>query len=170
MKRTIICVLALVLVLALAGCGNAASGSSNSQQADAAATASTYTNLYTNLDQAAVLDAMRAYSGLCNVATVNADGTPNIAIFVPGVADDSHIMFGFADNSTKANLLRDKVAEISYDIANPAAETKEARHQGAVLKVELEEDEAVLAELKANNENITDAYTLLKIVEVMPIG
>ena len=61
MKRTIICVLALVLVLALAGCGNAASGSSNSQQADAAATASTYTNLYTNLDQAAVLDAMRAW-------------------------------------------------------------------------------------------------------------
>lgn len=166
MKRTIALALALALALCLAGCNSAAGG----QEADAAATASTYTNLYTNMDQAAVLDAMRAYSGLCNVATVNADGTPNIAIFVPGVADDSHIMFGLADNSTKANLLRDKVAEISYDVANPAAETKEGRHQGAVLKVELEEDEEVLAELKANNENISDAHIILKIVEVMPIG
>ena len=50
---------------------------------------------------------------------MNADGTPNIAIFVPGVADDSHIFFNWADNATKANVLREKTAIMSYDIADP---------------------------------------------------
>lgn len=99
--------------------------------ADAAATASATTGLYTNLDQAALLEAIGQFKGLCNVSTVNADGTPNIAIFVPGVADDSHIFFNWADNATKANVLREKAAIMSYDIADPTAEEKDGRHSGA---------------------------------------
>ena len=79
-------------------------------------------------------------------------------------------MFGWADNATKANVLRDKQAVITYDVANPSAETKEERHQGAILKVELEEDQEVLDAIYAANENISDVYTILKIVEVLPIG
>ena len=105
------------------------------------------------------------------VSTVNADGTPNIAIFTPGAAgDDSHIVFGLADNATKANLLRDKVAKMVFDIPNTAAETKEERHQGAVVKLELEEDQTVLDELKKGNEYITDASLVCKIVELLPVG
>ena len=138
--------------------------------ADAAATASATTGLYTNLDQAALLEAIGQFKGLCNVSTVNADGTPNIAIFVPGVADDSHIFFNWADNATKANVLREKTAIMSYDIADPTAEEKAGRHSGAVVKLELEEDAEVLAQLQEANESVSEASVVLKIVEVLPVG
>lgn len=101
---------------------------------------------------------------------VNADGTPNIAIFVPGVADDSHIFFNWADNATKANVLREKTAIMSYDIADPTAEEKAGRHSGAVVKLELEEDAEVLAQLQEANESVSEASVVLKTVEVLPVG
>lgn len=144
--------------------------SETSVSADAAATASATTGLYTNLDQAALLEAIGQFKGLCNVSTVNADGTPNIAIFVPGVADDGHIFFNWADNATKANVLREKTAIMSYDIADPTAEEKAGRHSGAVVKLELEEDAEVLAQLQEANESVSEASVVLKIVEVLPVG
>lgn len=149
---------------------SAASASETAVSADAAATASATTGLYTNLDQAALLEAIGQFKGLCNVSTVNADGTPNIAIFVPGVADDSHIFFNWADNATKANVLREKTAIMSYDIADPTAEEKAGRHSGAVVKLELEEDAEVLAQLQEANESVSEASVVLKIVEVLPVG
>ena len=144
--------------------------SETSVSADAAATASATTGLYTNLDQAALLEAIGQFKGLCNVSTVNADGTPNLAIFVPGVADDSHIFFNWADNATKANVLREKTAIMSYDIADPTAEEKAGRHSGAVVKLELEDDAEVLAQLQEANESVSEASVVLKIVEVLPVG
>lgn len=144
--------------------------SETSVSADAAATASATTGLYTNLDQAALLEAIGQFKGLCNVSTVNADGTPNIAIFVPGVADDSHIFFNWADNATKANVLREKTAIMSYDIADPTAAEKAGRHSGAVVKLELEDDAEVLAQLQEANESVSEASVVLKIVEVLPVG
>lgn len=161
---------AVLMLTACIGAGIAGCSSKEADQSDAVSTPSVYTNLYTNMDQAGVLEAMGQYQGLCNVATVNADGTPNLAIFVPGVVDDSHIMFGWADNATKSNVLRTKEAVITYDVTNPAAETKEGRHSGAVLKVAVEEDPAVLDAIYAANESISDAFVILKIVEVLPIG
>lgn len=149
---------------------SAASASETAVSADAAATASATTGLYTNLDQAALLEAIGQFKGLCNVSTVNADGTPNIAIFVPGVADDSHIFFNWVDNATKANVLREKTAIMSYDIADPTAEEKAGRHSGAVVKLELEEDAEVLAQLQEANESVSEASVVLKIVEVLPVG
>ena len=147
-----------------------AAASETAVSADAAATASATTGLYTNLDQAALLEAIGQFKGLCNVSTVNADGTPNIAIFVPGVADDSHIFFNWADNATKANVLREKTAIMSYDIADPTAEEKAGRHSGAVVKLELEEDAEVLAQLQGANESVSEASVVLKIVEVLAVG
>lgn len=147
-----------------------AAASETAVSADAAATASATTGLYTNLDQAALLETIGQFKGLCNVSTVNADGTPNIAIFVPGVADDSHIFFNWADNATKANVLREKTAIMSYDIADPTAEEKAGRHSGAVVKLELEEDAEVLAQLQEANESVSEASVVLKIVEVLPVG
>ena len=149
---------------------SAASASETAVSADAAATASATTGLYTNLDQAALLEAIGQFKGLCNVSTVNADGTPNIAIFVPGVADDSHIFFNWADNATKANVLREKTAIMSYDIADPTAEEKAGRHSGAVVKLELEEDQDVLADLMATNDSISESSVVCRIVEVLPVG
>ena len=199
MKKLAIALLTLTLVFNLCACGqssssaatassttstSAASSEASSSEAasseaaasetavsaDAAATASATTGLYTNLDQAALLEAIGQFKGLCNVSTVNADGTPNIAIFVPGVADDSHIFFNWADNATKANVLREKTAIMSYDIADPTAEEKAGRHSGAVVKLELEEDAEVLAQLQEANESVSEASVVLKIVEVLPVG
>lgn len=192
MKKLLITSICAALVLSLAGCttpsapsstsvtseptstssvtSTPSSTSSNSETVEAVATASVTTGLYTNMTQAEVLEAMGQYKGLCNLATVNADGTANLAIFVPGVADENHIMFGWAENATKTNVLRDKKAVLTYDVANPAAAEKTGRHAGAVLKLELEEDEAVLTELKAKNEKINDTQVIFKIVEVLPIG
>ena len=152
------------------GASSETAASETSVSADAAATASATTGLYTNLDQAALLEAIGQFKGLCNVSTVNADGTPNIAIFVPGVADDSHIFFNWADNATKANVLREKTAIMSYDIADPTAEEKAGRHSGAVVKLELEEDAEVLAQLQEANESVSEASVVLKIVEVLAVG
>ncbi|OUP24386.1 hypothetical protein [Gemmiger sp. An194] len=152
------------------GASSETAASETSVSADAAATASATTGLYTNLDQAALLEAIGQFKGLCNVSTVNADGTPNIAIVVPGVADDSHIFFNWADNATKANVLREKTAIMSYDIADPTAEEKAGRHSGAVVKLELEEDAEVLAQLQEANESVSEASVVLKIVEVLPVG
>ena len=152
------------------GASSETAASETSVSADAAATASATTGLYTNLDQAALLEAIGQFKGLCNVSTVNADGTPNIAIFVPGVADDSHIFFNWANNATKANVLREKTAIMSYDIADPTAEEKAGRHSGAVVKLKLEEDAEVLAQLQEANESVSEASVVLKIVEVLPVG
>ncbi len=171
MKKIFALALCAVLALGLVACGNAADADKPAAGADAVSTPSVYTNLYTNLDQAAVLEEIAKYSGVTVVSTANADGTPNIAILTPGAAgDDSHIVFNVAPNTTQENLLRDKVAEMVFDKADPTAATKEERHQGAVLRLELEEDKDVLDSLKEINEYITDNSLVCKIVEVMPIG
>ncbi len=159
MKKNSLVLLALagVMALSLTACSQPDAGESSPAptdgNTDAVTTASVTTGLYGNLTQQELLDAIAAYSGVSVVSTVNADGTPNVAIFTPGAAGDdrSHIVFGFADNATKTNLLRDKVAEMVFDIPNASADTKEERHQGAVVKLELEEDADVLADLMAND-------------------
>ena len=169
----VLAALAGVMALSLTACSQPAGGdtSGGTPSTDAVTTASVTTGLYGNMSQQELLDAIAAYSGVSVVSTVNADGTPNIAIFTPGAAgDDSHIVFGFADNATKANLLRYKVAKMVFDIPNTAAETKEERHQGAVVKLELEEDQDVLADLMASNDRITENSLVCRIVEVLPVG
>lgn len=169
MKKFVVIAISAIMALSLVACGNSAE-ENNKEKQDVVATASTYTNKYTNLDQATLMEEIANYTGVTVLATTNADGTPNIGVFTPGVADDSHIVFNLAPNTTKENILRDKVAEMVFDKTNIAAETKEERHQGATIKLELEEDQSVLEELKKNNEYVTDGSLVCKIVEVMPIG
>lgn len=177
MKKNSLVLLALagVMALSLTACSQPDAGESapapTDGSTDAVTTASVTTGKYGNLTQQELLDEIAAYSGVSVVSTVNADGTPNIAIFTPGAAgDDSHIVFGLADNATKTNILRDKVAKMVFDIPNTAAETKEERHRGAVVKLELEEDQDVLAELMANNDRISENSIVCRIVEVLPVG
>ena len=164
MKKFLIVLTSLILVFSLTACS---SGSQTTT--DQTSTPSKTTNLYTNLDQPALMEAIRQYQGVCTVSTVNADGTPNLAVFVPGAVGDEYVVFGWAENATKANVLRDKKAVMSYDIVNLAAEEKPARHTGAIVKLELVEDEKVLEEQKAEGA-ISDYSVLHKITEVLPIG
>ncbi len=175
MKKYIAVIMSAVVALSLVACGekavdNKTNTDNKDNKQDVVSLASTYTNRYTNLDQKALLEEIAKYSGVTVVATTNVDGTPNIAIFTPAAAGDNHIVFNLAPNTTKDNVLREKVAEMVFDKTNPTAETKQERHQGAVVKLALEEDQQVIEELKKSNDFISDISLVCKIVEVMPIG
>ena len=88
----VLAALAGVMALSLTACSQPDAGESSPAptdgNADAVTTASVTTGLYGNMSQQELLDAIAAYSGVSVVSTVNADGTPNIAIFTPGAAGD----------------------------------------------------------------------------------
>jgi hypothetical protein len=175
MKRIVLFVLPLVFLGLVFSCAsNVAAAPGVADPVDVVVAASAATNLYTNLDQAALLAAIGRYQGVCTVSTVNADGSPNLAVFVPGAAGPNHVMFGWAGNATKANVLRTRQAVMSYDVVNLGAETKEARHQGAIVRLVLEDDPAALEQIRASlpeaYQSGFDAYTVLRIVEIRPIG
>ena len=186
MKKLFVIALSAAMALSLVACGAKAENnveenkqSTTSEQivdtttddtkVDTVSTPSVYTNKYTNLDKEALLAEISKYSGVTVVATANADGTPNIAILTPGVAGE-YIVFNTAPNTTQENIRRDKKAEMIFDIVNTTAETKEERHKGATLKLELMEDATVIEELKKESQFISDISMVCKIVEVMPVG
>lgn len=140
------------------------------QWVDAVSGASLVTNLYTNLTAVQLQDAVNAYQTECVVATTNEDGSPNIAIFVPaGMIEETFLAFTWAENQTKANFTRGKIGMIALDVPNPAAETKEQRHQGAVVRAEIVDDEAEIERLEKSSEMFKGS-TFVKIVEVRAIG
>ena len=62
------------------------------------------------------------------MATVNADGSPNLANFVPYPAGEEYLAFTFSSNVTKENLLRTGEAMVSYYIYDADAEDKYERN------------------------------------------
>ena len=116
------------------------------------------------------MTAIRNAEGSCSVATVNADGSPNLANFVPYPAGEEYLAFTFSSNVTKENLLRTGEAMVSYYIYDADAEDKYERNQGARFKVEPVTDEAVIAQLHEETPEIPQGATFVHIVEVLPLG
>ena len=190
MKKFAVVAISALLALSLVACGSAAPAESapaesapassvaaesapaeSTPAVDAVTTPSTTTGLYTNLELPQLLEEIAKYSGVSVVSTVNADGTPNIAILTPGAAgDDSHIVFNLAPNATRENMLRDKVAMMAFDKPNTAAETKAERHTGAVVKLVLEEDQDVIAALAENSQFIVEGSLVFQVAEVRAVG
>jgi hypothetical protein len=138
---------------------------------DAVASASVASNAYTNLGKEELLATINAFTAECVMATTNEDGTPNIAVFAGGAAlKGEYIAFNWTDNQTKANLKRDKLGVIVFDVVNLSAETKEGRHQGAKVRVEYIDDEKIYTELKAESDRVVDVTIIVRIVEILPIG
>ena len=52
----------------------------------------TATRKFTDMDAAALRASMGRFEGVCVVATVNPDGTPDAAIFAPAMPDDEHVI------------------------------------------------------------------------------
>lgn len=138
---------------------------------DAVTSASVATNKYTNYDKMQTVEVINAHTAACSFATTNEDGTPNLAIFAGGQAmEGEYIIFNWTDNQTKANLMRDKLGVIAYDVVTLDAPTKEERHKGSRVRVQLVEDAAERDKLKAVNDKIADATVIVKIIEVLPVG
>lgn len=140
------------------------------QWVDAVSSASLTTNMYTNFTTTQLQEAIGAYQAECVVSTSNEDGSPNIAIFVPaGMLEESYVAFTWAENQTKANFERSKIGMIAFDVANPTAESKELRHQGAIVRATLVEDESVTKRLKAQGE-LFESCVFVEINELLPVG
>lgn len=137
---------------------------------DAVSSASIATNKYTTFSEASLQDAITSFKAECVVSTANEDGTPNVAIFVPaGMFEEKYIAFTWAENQTKENFNRSKLGMIAFDVPNPTAETKELRHQGAVVKAALVEDKSLIERLTGQNAQLTGS-TFVEIVDLLPVG
>lgn len=117
-----------------------------------------------------LIPAITAFKGACTFATVNEDGSPNLAVFVPGITENGYIVSNQAPNATQTNIRRTKQAVIAYYIYNPEATERAEKYGGARLVVTLEEDPAILEELIALNERYSENTLFLKIEEILPLG
>jgi len=108
-----------------------------------------------------------------SVATVNADGTPNAAVVIPGVTKDrTALVFGLAPNQTIENFKARKFAVVTAYIYNPTATDKLERNKGARIIIEYISDPAEIKRQVEDNKNprITEKSTFMKIIKVMPLG
>ncbi len=174
-KFSVLLLSALFMTGALTGCGSestpetAVTTAGSIDSISAASTNSYYAE--SSLTGEALMTSIQNREGSFTVATVNADGTPNIATVVPGVASDNHLAFGIVANQTTANLDRNKVAVMSYYVYDADAEDKLERNQGARLVLQLVEDADTIAELRASNPDSTSDTTIfMEIVKVLTLG
>ncbi len=166
MKRFFIVLLAL---------GIAVSGVS-AQSADSISKAST-ANYYakTSIDGEALWKALETYECAISVATVNADGTPNAAVVIPGITvDRAYLYFGLAPNQTGINFKERKFAVVTVYDYTPPSETvdKKMLSVGARIIVEYVSDPATIARLIEENKakKASPSTIFMKIVKVLPIG
>lgn len=117
-----------------------------------------------------LLDAIRNMEGSITLATTNEDGSPNLAVIIPGVADENTLMFGIAPNQTKINIEERKLAVMSVYIYNPEAVEKTDRNIGAKLVLKLVEDEEKITKLTKDTDTPEGAMTFMEIVKVLPLG
>lgn len=137
---------------------------------DAQASASvTYYYESSSLKGDALLNAIKERKCAISVATVNADGSPNAAVVIPGLADEETLMFGLANNQTKVNFIERKQAVVTAYIYSPTATSKADRNIGARLEVEYISDEAKIKELTAKT-NAAAGTMFVKIIKILPLG
>lgn len=108
-------------------------------------------------------------NGAVTVATVSADGSPNLAVVIPGVADENTLVFALAPNQTRVNFAERKVAVMAYYIYNPDAAEKPDRNRGCRVHLKLVEDETRLTELNEGKEK-PENYQYFEIVKIEPLG
>lgn len=120
-------------------------------------------------------EVLSTYQSAPTIATVNPDGTPNLAVFMPGghmtLDGEDYFVFGLMDNQTKLNLEREKLGVLALYIYTPTAEAKTDRNVGARIKFEYIDEEATINKLKEQYPDIvTDTAMICKAVEILPLG
>ena len=163
MKKILSVLLACVL---LASCAFAAA-----EAVDTVTTASV-ANYYGALAGDELMEAINSNSGFYAVASVNPDGTPNIAYFIYNMkklGDTYYIQLGINPNQTTANIDNGSALIAMYG-ALPAADAQLATAtSGAKMVLKKVEDEATLAELlKTAPEGYSPMY--YEVIETRPIG
>lgn len=129
------------------------------------------TGKFTTLSRENLVASMRSVEGVSVVATVNEDGSPNAAIFVPMMPDADHVVMTLAKNRTRENIERTGTCALVYDVADPTAEEKAERHRGARLHLELvRPDDPEHAEVAASWPHMTPFTLVFRIADYDEIG
>ena len=175
----------LLCSIELGGCANNASvkESSKTSVSDDTTVADTFTGAsegkYFYKDSALTDDVlwnvMASYQAAPTIATVNPDGFPNLAVFMPGLPmeldGERYFALGLSDNQTKLNLEQNKTGVLALYQYDTTAEDKMERNVGARIKFEIVEDEKIIEALnKANDNAIKEDSTVCHLVEVLPLG
>jgi len=101
------------------------------------------------------------------ISSLNEDGSPNLAVAVPGLSKDgNYLTFGLAPNRTRENFLEREVAIVALYEYNPTAEEKNDRNKGCRIVVKYVGDE----ENKKLNGDAERPSIYMEIIEVLPIG
>ena len=163
MKKIISVLLACVLLLAVA-CAAA-------ETTDAVTTASV-ANYYGALTGDELMNAINSYTGFYAVASVNPDGTPNIAYFVYGmqkIGDVYYVQLGINPNQTTANIENGSELMAMYGTLPAADAQLMTATNGAKMVLKMVDDEEILAELlKTAPEGYTPMY--YEVIETRPLG
>lgn len=107
------------------------------------------------------------YAGSVTISTVNEDGSPNLAVAIPGLsADGQYLTFGLAENRTRLNMVGRRFAVVAIYEYAPTAENKADRNRGCRIIVEYPGEETNAA-LNAGKERPS---LYMKIVKILPLG
>lgn len=108
--------------------------------------------------------------GALAVATVNADGSPNLAYVGPDMIDDDVLMFGLSDNQTRINIEERKFAVAGVYLYDPEWDGGLADSRGARLVLRLIEDADEIERLKERAPEAPENVLFMKIVRILSVG
>ena len=117
-----------------------------------------------------LMDAINSYSGFYAIASVNPDGSPNLAFFIYGCVkegDTYYLQLGLAANQTTANI--EAGSELVAMYAAMPAEGAAFPTSGARMRLRQVTDEALLTKLL---ESAPQGYTPMyyEITATRPLG
>ncbi len=133
-------------------------------------TSASVNNFYGKIEGDELMNAINSYTGFYAVATVNPDGTPNLAFFIYGCVKEGetyYLQLGISPNQTTANI--DNGSEVVAMYAQLPAEGATYPTSGARLSLKKVTDEELLAKLLVN---APQGYQPMyyEITAVNPIG
>ena len=176
MKRLMVLVLALMVVVLAAGCTKKQVTTATLEAVKPSVDSITAASgqLYYpagSYDLPALQAALSSYpyKVTVGIATTNSDGSPNLAVAIPGITDDGkYLKLGLADNRTKTNIVERELVVFMFYEYNPTAVEKTDRNRGTRVVARYVGDEANTQMNKDANAKSPSLY--LEIVELLPIG
>lgn len=149
--------------------GNTASSGARPQPVPDAST-----NHFTNFTVEELGASLAKMEGIFVLATTNEDGSPDAAIFVPRLLDETHLIMFLAPNRTRQNLERTGQAWGVYEVTHADATEKQQRYAGARMKLSLVKPEGETAEefaqATADFPSVNPAALVLRIEQLIALG
>ena len=132
------------------------------------------TNHFTNFTVEELEASLAKMEGIFVLATTNEDGSPDAAIFVPRILDETHLIMFLAPNRTRQNLERTGQAWGVYEVTHADATEKQQRYAGARMKLSLVKPEGETAEefaqATAHFPSVNPAALVLRIEQLIALG